>query len=126
MTERRDIGSRLENWARVYHDNPRPGLSPTGAFCDQLRREAEGDRASPERRKLDEDDAALLERGMRQIGTRHRLLLWWCYIKQAHPGEVCRSMGIAYKPATVFVKAFRDAQDAIAAEVEPRNTFHDA
>jgi hypothetical protein len=124
LSERRDIGSRLENWARVYHDNPRPGLSPTAAFCEQLRREAEGDRSSPERRKLDEDDAELIERGMRKIETRHRMLLWWCYIKQAHPGEVCRNMRIAHKPATVFVKAFRDAQDAIAKEVEPCNTFH--
>lgn len=126
MTERRDIGSRLENWARVYHDNPRPGLSPTAAFCEQLRREAEGDRSAPERRKLDEDDAVLIERGMRAIETKHRLMLWWCYIKQAHPGEVCRNMRIPYKPAAVFVRAFRDAQDAIAREVEPRHNFHDA
>ena len=126
MTERRDIGSRLENWARVYHDNPRPGLSPTAAFCDQLRREAEGDKSPPERRKVDEEDAAIIERGMRHIDTRHRMLLWWCYIKQAHPGEVCRRMRIDHKPATVFVKAFRDAQDAIASVVEPRNSFHDA
>lgn len=126
MTERRDIGSRLENWARVYHDSPRPGISATAKFCDQLRREEEGDTSPPERRRIDDEDAARIEAGMCNLAARHRLLLWWCYIKQAHPGEVCREMRIAHKPATVFVQAFRDAQNAIAAEVEPRNTFHDA
>jgi hypothetical protein len=118
MTDRRDIGSRLENWARVYHDNPRPGLSPTAAFCDQLRREAEGEKPAPERRKVDEADAALIERGMRELETKYRMLLWWCYIKQAQPEVVCRKMAIAHRPATVFVNLFRDAQRAIQSVVE--------
>ncbi|WP_371763371.1 hypothetical protein [Massilia sp.] len=126
MTDRRDIGSRLENWARVYRDHTRVGISPTGAYCDQLRRDAEGEKPAPERRKLDEADAQLIERGMRELETKHRMLLYWCYIRQAQPEVVCRKMAIAHRPATVFVKAFRDAQDAIAHIVEPRDTFHDS
>jgi hypothetical protein len=118
LTERRDIGSRLENWARVYRDTTRVGISPTGAFCDQLRREAEGEKPATERRRLDEADAALIERGMRELETKHRMLLYWCYIRQADPNVVCRRMSIAHRPATVFVNLFRQAQRAIELIVE--------
>jgi hypothetical protein len=118
LTERRDIGSRLENWARVYRDTTRVGISPTGAYCDQLRREAEGERPVPERRKLDEADAHLIERGMRELETKHRMLLYWCYIRQAQPEVVCRKMAIAHRPATVFVNLFRQAQGAIQSIVD--------
>lgn len=113
MTDRRDIGSRLENWARVYRDTYRAGISPTGAYCDQLRREALGETPQTERRKVDEADAALLERSMRELETKHRLLLYWCYIKQAMPEVVCRKVAIAHRPATVFIGVFRQAQAAI-------------
>lgn len=119
MTDRRDIGWRLENWAKVYRDTTRPGISPTGAFCDQLRREAEGDaHQQQDRRKVDEADAARIERGMRDLETKHRMLLWWCYIKQAEPNRVCREMRISHRPATVFVGVFRAAQAAIESIVD--------
>ncbi|ALK96989.1 hypothetical protein AB595_04790 [Massilia sp. WF1] len=119
MTERRDIGSRLENWARVYRDTTRQGISPTGAYCDQLRREALGDTsASPERRKIDEDDARRIEESMRELETKHRLLLYWCYVKQAQPEVVCRKCSIAHRPATVFINLFRQAQRAIESIAE--------
>ncbi|KQQ94981.1 hypothetical protein [Massilia sp. Leaf139] len=124
--ERRDIGSRLENWARVYRDTYRIGISATGAFCDQLRREALGEIGSPERRALDDADAEVIELAMRTLETKHRMMIWWCYIKQAHPGEVCRSLSIAHRPVTVFTTAFRAAQLAVEKAAEPRNTFHDA
>jgi hypothetical protein len=115
LTERRDISSRLENWARVYRDTYRAGISPTGAYCDHLRREALGESASPERRKVDQEDADRIERAMRELETKHRMMLWWCYIKQADPNVVCRRMAIAHRPATVFVNLFRQAQAAIEA-----------
>jgi len=118
LTERRDIGSRLENWARVYRDTYRAGISPTGAYCDQLRREALGETPQVERRRVDDADAALLERGMRELETKHRMLLYWCYIKQADPNVVCRRLSIAHRPATVFVGVFRAAQRAIESIVE--------
>lgn len=118
MTDRRDIGSRLENWARVYRDTYRAGISPTGAFCDHLRREALGEVPQAERRKVDEADARLIEVGMRELETKHRLLLYWCYIRQAQPEVVCRKVSIAHRPATVFVGVFRAAQRAIESVVE--------
>lgn len=114
--DRREIGSRLENWSRWCTANgQRPASSPTGAFCDRLRREALGAEVNPsgERRRIDEDDALLIERAMPKLDTKHRMLLWWCYIKQAPPHLVCNRMGIPNRPATEFVNRFRAAQAAI-------------
>lgn len=114
--ERRDIGSRLENWGRWSTANERrPGKSPTAAFCDRLRLEAEGDtsKGPDERRRIDEADALLIERAMRGLETKQRMLLWWCYIKQAPPEVVCRKTGIPNRPATEFVRVFRAAQEAV-------------
>ena len=115
--ERRDIGLRLENWSRWATAGTRTiGVSPTGAYCDRLRREALGDEPKQgDRRTIDEDDALLLERAMPKLDTRTRMLLYWCYIKQAQPEVVCRKMSIAHRPATVFVEQFRQAQAAVEA-----------
>lgn len=114
-TERRDIGARLENWARWNTAGTRTiGVSPTGAFCDRLRREALGDDPGHgERRAIDEHDALRIERAMPKLETKHRMLLYWCYIKQARPEMVCSRMGIPQRPVTVFVSMFREAQVAI-------------
>jgi DNA-directed RNA polymerase specialized sigma24 family protein len=125
LSEQRDIGWRLENWARIYRDTHRGGISATAAFCDQLRREKEGDTSPPERRRTDEEDAALIESCMQRIDRKHSRMLWWCYVKQAHPGEVCRAMSIPHRPATVFVAMFRAAQHAIETAVERDQKFHD-
>lgn len=113
--ERRDIGLRLENWSRWATAGTRTiGVSPTGAYCDRLRREALGDEPKQgERRQVDEADALLIERAMPKLDTRTRMLLYWCYIKQAQPEVVCRKMSIAHRPATVFVEQFRQAQAAV-------------
>lgn len=122
MTEHRDIGWRLENWSRVVTAaGPRIAASQTGAICERLRKEAEGTApTSGERRHTDEADAWLLERAMRELSTKHRTLLWWCYIRQAAPEVVCRKMGIPHRPATEFVQVFRDAQAAIESVVEKK------
>lgn len=119
MTERRshDIGMRLENWARVYRPTRTIGVSPTGAYCDQLEREANGEKPSGERRTLDEHDAAAIERNMRLVEPRQRLMLKLCYIDMADPNVVCRKMSIAHRPATIFVDMFRQAQATIEALV---------
>ena len=117
--ERRDIGLRLENWSRWATAGTRTiGVSPTGAYCDRLRREALGDEPKQgDRRQVDEADALLIERAMPKLDTRTRMLLYWCYIKQAQPEVVCRKMSIAHRPATVFVEQFRQAQAALEAAV---------
>lgn len=113
--ERREIGARLENWSRWCNVKSRTiSVSPTGAFCDRLRREAIGeDPHQGERRSIDEADALRIELAMRGLDTEHRMLLYWCYIKQQQPEVVCRKMGIAHRPATVFVSRFRQAQAAV-------------
>lgn len=113
MTERRDIGARLENWARAYRPTRTIGISATGAFCDRLEREANGEKATAERRKLDEVDAQLIELTMRHLSHRDRLLLKLCYVDQAEPHVVCRKLSIAHRPATVFVTVFHGAQAAV-------------
>lgn len=111
--ERRDIGARLENWARVYRPQRQIGVSPTGKFCDQLQREAEGEKPTGERRKVDQGDAESIERAMRLLSHRDRLLLKLCYIDQERPEAVCRKLGLSHRPATIFVNAFRQAQGAV-------------
>ena len=113
MTERRDIGARLENWARAYRPTRTIGVSATGAFCDRLEREANGEKPTGERRTVDEQDAHAIEMAMRHLSRRDRLMLRYCYIDQARPEEVCRKLSIAHRPATVFVTVFRQAQAAI-------------
>jgi hypothetical protein len=98
LTERRDIGSRLENWARTYH---------------RMR-----DVQIPDRRAFDPADALLLEQAMPGLPTMHRSLLWFCYVKQDTPEAVCMMVGIARKPAVQFVEAFRVAQVTLEALVD--------
>lgn len=116
MNDRRDIGSRLENWARwaTLTSGPVAAASQTGAICERLRKAELGSAGSnDERRKIDEDDALLLEMGMRKLKTFDRLLLWWCYIDQARPEVVCRKLSIPRQPPSEFVRLFRTAQGAI-------------
>jgi len=107
--QRRDIGSRLENWARVYRSTRTIGVSATGAFCERLEREANGEKPTGDRRKLDEEDAHAIELAMRNLSRRDRLMLRYCYIDQSRPEEVCRKLSIAHRPVTVFVNVFRQA-----------------
>lgn len=111
--QRRDIGSRLENWARFYRPTRTIGVSATGAFCDRLEREANGEKPTGDRRKVDEEDAHVIELAMRHLSRRDRLMLRYCYIDQERPEAVCRKLSIAHRPATVFVTVFRNAQVAI-------------
>lgn len=115
----RDIGLRLENWARWATESTRDiGVSGTAKMIDRAKREAGiVEERSSERRQVDEADALRIERAMRDLDTRNRMLLYWCYIRQAQPEVVCRKMSIAHRPATVFVDQFRAAQAAVEVEL---------
>ena len=93
--ERRDIGARLENWARLHRQDNAPAME------------------KGERRAYDLADAQLLDALMPQLVTQARTLLWWCYVKQETAEVVCRKVGIYHRPATYFVDAFRQAQAAV-------------
>lgn len=115
-----DIGARLENWARYCTQSERQiEVSPTGRMIERAKLAAGivEDRSN-ERRAIDENDAMLIERTMRHLTTQHRLLLFWCYIRQAQPEVVCRKMSIAHRPATLFVDMFRQAQAAVESAVD--------
>jgi len=113
LTERRDISARLENWARAYRTTRTIGVSATGAFCDHLEREANGEKPTGDRLKLDEEDAHAIELAMRGLSRRDRLMLRYCYIDQERPEVVCRKLSIAHRPATVFLTVFRNAQQSL-------------
>lgn len=124
--ERRDIGARLENWGRVYRPGRTIGVSPTAAFCDELKRNALGEGATGERRKVDEADADAIEHAMRHLKHRDRLLLKLCYIDQREPHVVCRVLSIPHRPPAAFVAAFRAAQAAVEAAAGSSENFHTA
>ena len=101
MTDRRNIHSRLQNWARLY----------------QRMRDVHQD----DRRAFDEADARHLDAVMPGLPTMQRSLLWWCYVKQETPEGACLMLGIANKPAVQFVEAFVHAQAAIEALAAGQN-----
>jgi hypothetical protein len=97
-----------------------PAACMTGAICESLRKAALGDVWSghdigPE---VVDHDAIQIEGGMRYLPADQRLLLWWCYIKQQHPGYVARKMSF---PVKEFVERFRAAQEAIEDIVDQGN-----
>lgn len=124
MTQRKDIGARLESWARWATARASRGAdSMTGAVCERMRRAALGDVWSGHdvQETPDERDAIAIERGMRELPTDQRLLLWWCYIRQAPPEVICRKLSIPVRPASVFVAQFRAAQAAIEQIVDTQH-----
>lgn len=121
--DRREIGARLENWARYYTQSNREiEVTPIGRMygISRLAEEiAAGTvESNGERRQYDEQDAWLIEQAMRHLTERHRDLLVWCYIRQAQPEVVCRKMSIAHRPATLFVDMFRQAQAAVESSLD--------
>lgn len=118
--DRRDIGARLENWARWATECERDiASSPTARMIDRAKRAAGiVEERTGERRDVDDHDALRLEQAMRHLTTQHRMLLWWCYIRQAQPEVVCRKMTIAHRPATVFIDLFRQAQGAVESQLD--------
>lgn len=125
MRERKDIGLRLENWARWATSSvgARAADSMTGAICESLRKAALGNVWSGHevREETDSVDAMAIERGMRYLIPEWRLLLWWCYIKQQAPEFICRKMGYPVRPGSVFVEKFRTAQAEIEDIVDGGN-----
>jgi len=114
LTERRDIGWRLENWARWATARvPRGADCMTGAICESLRRSALGDVWSGHQvgdGRIDPKDAARIQLAMPRIPFAQRLLLNWCYIEQARPEIVARKCSF---PVREFKERFYAAQAAI-------------
>lgn len=115
MTERKDIGARLETWSRWATARSSRGADcMTGAVCDGLRKAAVGNvRSGGAAVPIDASDAIRIEQAMHQIPVQQRLLLRWCYIEQARSEVICRKLSIPVRPASEFVNRFREALAAI-------------
>lgn len=121
MTERKDIGARLENWARwATAQGGRGADCMTGAICESLRRNALGDVWSGHEvsERIDTKDAVRIQLAMPKIPFPQRLLLNWCYIEQVRPEIVARKCSF---PVREFVARFREAQAAIEDVVDDGN-----
>jgi len=92
----------------------------TGAVCESMRRAALGNVWSGHtvRDTTDNDDAVLIEKMMRFLETEWRLLLWWKYIRQQHNDFICRKMGYAARPTTVFEEKLAFAHGKIKSLVD--------
>lgn len=117
MTEHRDIGWRLENWGRWARERVQPGISPTGKYCDQLRRLAVGDlsHVSDERRRMDEQDAAIVEDAILTLKDWQILLLKLCYVTGSPPEYVARKCRFRVQD---FVVIFRSTQRLVECAAE--------
>ena len=87
----------------------------TGIVCERMRRAALGDVWSGHgtERKVDHADAELVERAWKTLEPKHKELLRWHYIRNASPGFICRRLGIAARPASVFDIDLARAEEAI-------------
>ena len=124
MTRAKDIGVRLENWARWATATSHGGAdSMTGAVCERLRKAALGNVWSGHdvREELDDRDAWAIQRAMAEVTLQQRMILHWCYIEQARPEVVCRMTKLPVRPISIFVAAFHDAQHAIEDAVDSGN-----
>ena len=120
---------RIYNWARWARGGApaRPSSSMTGLICDRMRIASEvsivtaggagGDR-------LDTDDAALVERAWKRLTPMHRELLRWHYIRDAHPGIICRRLGIKPRPTSIFDLELAKAEKALGAALVDLVTHH--
>lgn len=120
MTQRRDIGARLENWSAWCNGrlSPRAAVCATGAMCEQLRRDAQGGLPGGHRCEVNENDALAIERAMRDLTQQHRDLLKYCYIKGDRPEIVCKKLNIPVRPVATFVEIFHAAQAAVEAAIK--------
>jgi hypothetical protein len=117
VTERKDIGLRLENWAKwaTRYSGGRGADCMTGAVCERLRKAALGNVWSGHDvvEELDSHDAERIQRAMPSIEINHRFMLNYTYVEQLQPEKVCRLLRIPFRPSSEFVARFRAAQQAI-------------
>jgi hypothetical protein len=127
LTSTRD---RLDNWACWSRGGARRGGGEcmTGIVCDSMRRAALGDVWTEHGagRQIDNADAALVERAWKTLAPKQKELLRWYHIRNAAPGMICRRLGIAARPASVFDIELARAEEAIgrALSAQAAGPFH--
>lgn len=100
---------RLRNWARANRECPRAKKGATLVFCESLRywydyeaeegEEAPVKRSQPEIRKIDVNDANLLDAAYRdeRMLTVNRALLRMFYCERRHPRDIERALSFGEK-----------------------------
>lgn len=127
--DRRSTRDRIENWVAWSRGGARRGGEcMTGVVCDSMRRAALGDVWSGHGggQQVDPADAQLVERAWKSLAPKHKDLLRWHHIRRAPLGMICRRLGIAACPASVFAIELARAEDAIgrALAAQAAATFH--
>ncbi|WP_409266837.1 hypothetical protein [Massilia sp. BHUDP2] len=120
VQEQRAIESRLINWSRwtTAPMHSRVASSQTGAICDRLRRAALGDQdSSDERRKIDENDALLIERNLWKLRGTQRSLLRMHYVNNWRWPVILRMLRQKVRKAH-FDILLANAQEAIEYEID--------
>lgn len=118
MTEPKDIGERLTNWGDWCNGSTsRPGLSQTGAICDQLRRAAVGiEWDGVERRHVDEADAVLIGRAIVRVHMDYRRLLGLHYVDRVRPGLIAAMLRFSVREYEGRLSAAQAAIEGVAIE----------
>lgn len=114
--DKKSTRDRISNWAQWSRGGGRRGAdSMTGIVCDSMRRAALGDvwSGSGAGLKVDDADAALVERAWKTLMPKHKELLRWHFIRNATPGFICRRLGIVQRPTSIFDIELARAEEAI-------------
>jgi hypothetical protein len=86
----------------------------TAHVCGHVRRAAKGEySAGSSADRIDDGDAALVERAWKTLAPKQRELLRWHYIRNARPSLICRRLGIPHRPTSVFDIELAQAEAAI-------------
>ncbi len=121
---------RIINWARWARGGPsRPFGSMTGTICDNMRMAAMGSISTGGAGagdRLDAEDAARVEQAWKRLTPMHRELLRWHYIRDAHPGIICRRLGIKPRPTSIFDIELARAEAALATALTDVGTRYHA
>jgi len=122
VTEPKDIGDRLTNWAEWCNGAPsRAGDCITGVICERMRKAALGSEwDGNERRRVDEPDAVLIGRLMVRLSLPHRRLLGWHYVEKATRSYVARLLRFHHSK---YDQLLTEAQAAIEQAADNGNTL---
>lgn len=113
------IHERLQNWARWANAKERHiARSATAAFCDRLKKEAGLlESFSDERRRMDDEDAYQIERGLFHLRATQKAILRYHYVEGRSWQPIMRVLQLPVR-RELFESMLRTAQAALELMVE--------
>jgi hypothetical protein len=135
LTQRKDIGARLENWGKCYRTGsrgltaattkgwrePSRGGSPltmTAIAIERLRAASFGPNGKSRSSTLDYDDARVIEKACAKLEWRSKALLRLYYVWHSAPATICRKLDIRHWPVSHFNNALAQAKDEIEQHID--------